>query len=405
MTFTANCIIVSHNPAGNYSQLDNSPVRDRNLSVEAKAVLWYLASNSDKWHLVMQNVADVMNMGINRTRRAIAELRERGLVQGENLRNEAGKYIGWAYKIILPAEFRDRPPETGQLEDSPSARVSSTRASSTPIQMPIIKLNSDLKKKNKQNILPSITPNDNTHDNTHDNTSAEDEEADRLIFSFSGQKNEQLEPFRADLYLAFIAPEVISTAPVSGIGKSSAADYTYTTDNNQTTKSELDVELTSVQKPPVQKLTYADRRSARQKATLETQGKEKGLWQSMAELNAFIDALTAHTEENHRIHSPKSWVHSELRKAVDDGVSLNWNEFKSTGKVSQANKRPVPSSATSTPLYTPSQAQEFGAWYDWAKKYGLVDYSYSDHEHFAMVVMLDGLTLPWREAKARFPQC
>lgn len=401
MTFTANCIIVSHNPAGNYSQLDNSPVRDRNLSVEAKAVLWYLASNSEKWHLVMQNVADVMNMGINRTRRAIAELRERGLVQGENLRNEAGKYIGWAYKIILPAEFRDQPPETGQSEDLSSTRASSTRASSTPIQMPIIKLNLDLKKKNKQNILPSIP----TNYSALDNLCAEDEELDRLIFSFSGQGSEQSEALQADLYSVSTASEVINTALVSGVGESSAASYIYTTTNNQTTKLEPDVELTSAQEPPVQKLTYADRKSARQKATLETQGKEKGLWQSMAELNAFIDALTAHTEENNRIHSPKSWVRSELRKAIDDGVSLNWNEFKSTGKVSQANKRPVPSAATSTPLYAPSQAQEFRVWYDWAKKYELVDYSQSHHEHYAIVVMMDGTTYPWREAKAKFPQC
>jgi hypothetical protein len=401
MTFTANCIIVSHNPAGNYSQLDNSPVRDRSLSVEAKAVLWYLASNSDKWHLVMQNVADVMNMGINRTRRAIAELRERGLVQGENLRNEAGKYIGWAYKIILPAEFRDQPPETGQSDGLSSTRVSSTRTSSTPIQMPIIKLNSDLKKKNKQNILPSIP----TNYSTGDKICVEDEELDGLIFSFSGEEGKQPGAFQANLFLAPTRPEITNTAPVSGVGEGSAANYIHTTNNNQTTKPELDVELTLAQEPPVQKLTYADRKSARQKATLETQGREKGLWQSMAELNAFIDALTAHTEENNRIHSPKSWVRSELRKAVDDGVSLNWNEFKSTGKVSQANKRPVPSSASSTPLYAASQAQEFRVWYDWAKKYGLVDHSQSHHEHYAIVVMMDGTTYPWREAKAKFPQC
>ena len=125
----------------------------------------------------------------------------------------------------------------------------------------------------------------------------------------------------------------------------------------------------------------------------------------MDELNAFMAALTAHTVENTRIHSPKSWVMSEVKKAVVDGVSLNWDEFKSTGKVSQANKRPVTPSDVSTPLYGNSQAQEFRDWYDWAKKAGLVDYSYSDPKHYATVVMGDGITLPWRDAKAQFPKC
>jgi hypothetical protein len=52
-----------------------------------------------------------------------------------------------------------------------------------------------------------------------------------------------------------------------------------------------------------------------------------------------------------------------------------------------------------------TEAQEFKVWYDWAKKAGLVDYSYSNSDHYAIVVMGDGLTLPWREAKARFPKC
>ena len=116
-------------------------------------------------------------------------------------------------------------------------------------------------------------------------------------------------------------------------------------------------------------------------------------------------ALTAHTVENTRIHSPKSWVMSEVKKAVVDGVSLNWDEFKATGKVSEANKRPLTPSAVSTPLYGNSQAQEFRDWYDWAKKAGLVSYSEGHPKHYAIVVMGDGTTLPWRDAKAQFPKC
>ena len=79
MTFTANSHIVTrHNPAGNYSQLDNSPVRNKNLSTDAKALLWYLGSNSDKWYIVMKNVQEVLGIGINRLRKAFAQLAKWG---------------------------------------------------------------------------------------------------------------------------------------------------------------------------------------------------------------------------------------------------------------------------------------------------------------------------------------
>jgi hypothetical protein len=47
-----------------------------------------------------------------------------------------------------------------------------------------------------------------------------------------------------------------------------------------------------------------------------------------------------------------------------------------------------------------TEAQEFKVWFDSAKAVGLVDYSYSDAKHHAIVVLADGVTaLPWREAK------
>ena len=406
MTFTTTSnttIVTRHNPAGNYSQLDNSPVRNKNLSTDAKALLWYLGSNSDKWYIVMKNVQEVLGIGINRLRKAFAQLAEWGYVIRTQLRDASGLYHGYGYEITLIPNPERKNPEVAVGAGQSGARVSETPFSVAPIPPPIIRLNSaPKKKKDQQNILPSIPFDYSVWDNVCD----EDEELDVLNFSVSRPENQHPETLEADLYSLSTALSAIGTALVSGGEESSAADYITTTNDNQTTETtKPKPKLSGAEKRADKREARSAKQSAQRAATLEAQGKEKGLWQSMDELNAFIAALTAHTVENTRIHSPKSWVMSEVKKAVVDGVSLNWDEFKSTGKVSQANKRPVTPSDVSTPLYGNSQAQEFRDWYDWAKKAGLVDYSYSDPKHYAIVVMGDGITLPWRDAKAQFPKC
>lgn len=406
MTFTANSnttIVTRHNPAGNYSQLDNSPVRNKNLSTDAKALLWYLGSNSDKWYIVMKNVQEVLGIGINRLRKAFAQLAEWGYVIRTQLRDASGLYRGYGYEITLIPDPNLKNPEVAVGAGQSGARGSGTPFSVAPIPPPIIRLNSDPKKKeDRQDILPSIPFDYSVWDNVYD----EDEELDVLSFSVSRPENQQPEPLKADLYSLSTALSAIGTALVSGGEESSAADYITTTNDNQATQTtKPQPKLSGAEKRAAKREARSAKQSAQREVTLEAQGREKGLWQSMDELNAFMAALTAHTVENTRIHSPKSWVMSEVKKAVVDGVSLNWDEFKSTGKVSQANKRPATPSDVSTPLYGNSQAQEFRDWYDWAKKAGLVDYSYSDPKHYAIVVMGDGITLPWRDAKAQFPKC
>jgi hypothetical protein len=45
------------------------------------------------------------------------------------------------------------------------------------------------------------------------------------------------------------------------------------------------------------------------------------------------------------------------------------------------------------------EAVEFKAWYDLVKAAGLVDYSYSDARCHAIVVLVSGEALPWRDAR------
>jgi hypothetical protein len=48
-----------------------------------------------------------------------------------------------------------------------------------------------------------------------------------------------------------------------------------------------------------------------------------------------------------------------------------------------------------------SEAAEFKAWYDLVKAAGLIDYSYSDARCHAIVVLVGGEALPWRDAMGR----
>jgi hypothetical protein len=319
MTFTANCQTVRNNQNGNYSQLDNRPARDRNLSAEARGTLWYIASNSDRWHLTMKNLADMMNMGINRTRRVIAELRQGGLIHCENGRNEAGRYIGWQYRIVLPPELRGQQNETLEPlldEGSSSTRASSTRVSSTPQQTDIIRLNSNKTKKINLSPTPQIFDEDKI--DFWEISNAEPEASQVVDFV----PVEMVDPETVEIDLEPASPkENFGTSLVSGEGGFSAADYKNTT------------VLTT-------KPTCSERRTARTQGLWVKFGRENGLWQSMDELNNFMSALYTYAVNNPRLHTPGKWAESEVRKVCEQGTSTHWMEHRAGLQVGSIDRKP-----------------------------------------------------------------
>jgi hypothetical protein len=81
-------------------------------------------------------------------------------------------------------------------------------------------------------------------------------------------------------------------------------------------------------------------------------------------------------------------------------------------KMGISKRSPVPEVTPLSEVYAEpqpvnqTQAQEFKAWYDSVKAQGLVDYSYSDPKHYAIVVLADGVTaMPWREAQTFLEVC
>jgi hypothetical protein len=75
-------------------------------------------------------------------------------------------------------------------------------------------------------------------------------------------------------------------------------------------------------------------------------------------------------------------------------------------KVGISKPKPVPEVTPLSEIYAESkpvnqtEAQEFKVWFDSVKAEGLVDYSYGDSKHHAIVVLADGVTaMGWRKAQ------
>ncbi|MCY7338148.1 MAG: helix-turn-helix domain-containing protein [Chamaesiphon sp.] len=85
-----------------------------------------------------------------------------------------------------------------------------------------------------------------------------------------------------------------------------------------------------------------------------------------------------------------------------DEIAAKMTELEQKMGVSKTEPQVTPLSEIygEPKLVNQQEAEEFKVWYDWAKSEQLVDYSYSDPKHHAIVVLADGKTaLPWREAK------
>jgi hypothetical protein len=77
-------------------------------------------------------------------------------------------------------------------------------------------------------------------------------------------------------------------------------------------------------------------------------------------------------------------------------------------KMGISKQSPVPEVTPLSEVYAEQspvnqkEAQEFKVWFDSVEAEGLVDYSYGDAEHHAIVVLADGTTaMPWRQAQAK----
>jgi len=87
---------------GNFTMADNAVVRDKNLSLQAKGLLWYMLSCVDDWVFTADNLQYQTNTKRNRIETALNELEEFGYIKREKKR-EKGKY-----KVVITVYEKPR---------------------------------------------------------------------------------------------------------------------------------------------------------------------------------------------------------------------------------------------------------------------------------------------------------
>jgi hypothetical protein len=84
----------------NYSIIDNTCLRDPNLSWKAKGLFAYLLSLPDDWQIYQKDLVNRATDGDTSLRSGIIELEKAGYLKRERQRNESGQVKGMIYHII-----------------------------------------------------------------------------------------------------------------------------------------------------------------------------------------------------------------------------------------------------------------------------------------------------------------
>ena len=103
----------------NYSVISNVHLQDDSLSWKAKGLLSYLLSLPDDWQIYLEHLKNQSTDGRDSTRTGIKELLEKGYIERDFTRNEAGQIIGRDY-IVLEKPTSDSPTSDYPTLDTPT---------------------------------------------------------------------------------------------------------------------------------------------------------------------------------------------------------------------------------------------------------------------------------------------
>jgi hypothetical protein len=115
------------------------------------------------------------------------------------------------------------------------------------------------------------------------------------------------------------------------------------------------------------------------------------VYQPAIEQSRLIPALEAQAEPSEALLGEAPW----------DEIAAKMLKLEEKMGISQPKSPITPLSEVyaEQKLVNQAEAAEFKAWYKLVKSMGLVDYSYSDTQCYAIIVLPDGVALPWREAR------
>lgn len=84
--------IVKDYPTENFVQVHNDTVRDQSLTFEARGVLVYLLSRSASWNPCISDISEQGKLGLNKTKRILAELEAAGYIKKNQARSEGNRF-------------------------------------------------------------------------------------------------------------------------------------------------------------------------------------------------------------------------------------------------------------------------------------------------------------------------
>ena len=309
---TSQIVRASHTEA--YFVAQNAVAQDRRLSAKARALILNLLTRPDNWVININFLRAEMCMGAVAVKKALQELEKCGYLVRNRLRDSIGRFIGSAHLIVEAPNIKDE--EAPSKPFSPTVQKTTVRKTTVRKTIDIVNTESTIYQ-NEQILNLSPTP-----------QAYAEEEIDFWLDLSS--ESSQIEPEQAkaqnsgasntDLHEVKLGHD-LGTAKISGDERSSAADY------NQTT--------TSIIKPSRQ-----ERRAAQREVTWVAFGKENGLWESLEELQGFMEALYRHAVNNPRLHTPSKWVESEVQKTCERGTGTHWMEHCAGLVVGTVDQKP-----------------------------------------------------------------
>ena len=87
----------------NYSIVDNSIIKSKDLTVEESFLLIYLLSLPDTWSLYKTNIEKefkIKKLSKSRFNKSWKGLKEKGFIEGSKVKGAGGKFHSWKYRVI-----------------------------------------------------------------------------------------------------------------------------------------------------------------------------------------------------------------------------------------------------------------------------------------------------------------
>jgi hypothetical protein len=342
-----------------FTVVDQRTIQDNRLSLKSHSILMHLLSMPKNWQYNVQHLKNYLAVGEYTIRKSIKELRDLGYLIYDRVRDGQGRYIG-SIRII-----RETPDCTGSVVGGEvinpdgvtvlsTSRKSTGRSSTGGKSTPLTNIQIESKEIINQHLPSQI--------DVDIDFSRENYEQQPLV---SCQDDDQ---------------ETVETPSQNVSGSPTLATDGISVETDIPPACDKKIQITTSPE-------YIDYRAKLAAIGVAVQNVEwiiKKLDPS-ERATVVVNAIAWVSEQRWIKNPPAAFVRAvQQRKKSSRIVDAELREIIDQHK---------------------TEAQQFTEWYDWGKMAGLVDYSYADAEHYAVVVMGDGIMLPWLEARDKFPQC